>query len=1071
MYCRLRLVLYLTVVASLLPTRTLAISWLFKPVGIDATSDYSAADLRDEGWAPVRLPHREWDTAQERDGVYGWYRLHVTIPAGYPPADLVLKLGIVDDTDWTYFNGTLIGTTAAYNAERVYLIPAKLVRPGGDNVVAVKVYDIIGTGGLLSFPRLGVRLAQSRQWLFQRGDADEPTTLAAPELDDSQWERIALPDEDWGKRQPGRNVYGWYRLHFQVPEGVTAPGSLLDLGIVNEADQTFLNGCLIGATGAFPPASASAAGEPRLYPVPEGLLKPGADNVLAVRVFNGEAKGGVQGEPTLLIPAGAPSGGGRSSIEAAWSLYHQAKYGEACDAALKAISSTSEAEERARCLNLMTAASQRQGRAEDALRYFRRLTREHPDQPWSREAVQSVSEIQKSRGGRLTPAAVYLGQDRETKGDWWLQYGNDGFILCAALGDGDLAGVPGTCVMPSELPVPLPDDGPFAYTITRRLHQKPLPYAWVWAWTTEDRRGLMNPLTGTRTAACRDDKGEEHPFDGEGPDLQVTLDIPAGWWRVSAYLVDYDWYGTWHPRQHGLVLCDTKGEPLATAVTGKFGGGLWERFAVQGPEKVRLHLCKQTSLNTVLSAICIDRITGPAASPLAAASDQLTPLLRSYDALCILPEAPAETVQRASELLVACDRLASASIVEGEDLCALEWIRWQLSLTRSPSASEASRAAARFVTAVRKLPEDAQDTVILDHAMTLVKRRSLGPAAYLLAQVSKEYWAATAVEEPRRFAQLCAQWQALDYVAARQACTAGLQAIATLSERQRATALLLMAEELRYEPMLLVRGATVRAWRWSHYLPVPRVELSLAYDVYDAVSRLSEVVAPLPGGATRAALIDRTRTLADTQPLANWMEAKTHLQLRMLAVRLARLLGDLRLTERVVADASRTLLDVRSRETAIELLQETEGAALSLEAVRTLDDLAREFDLPPDTILSSLRSQAEDLSRTPSERASLVVVTAGEQLRGGDAKAARETLVTAWEAATSQPDTAIPVPSVLRLARSLGDVLVRAGDRLAVHELLGRLKALEKRYTGTDARAIAKEVEALQSRARAAGVL
>jgi len=237
------------------------------------------------------------------------------------------------------------------------------------------------------------------------------------------------------------------------------------------------------------------------------------------------------------------------------------------------------------------------------------------------------------------------------------------------------------------------------------------------------------------------------------------------------------------------------------------------------------------------------------------------------------------------------------------------------------------------------------------------------------------------------------------------------------------------------------------------------------------VSRLSEVVAPLPGGATRAALIDRTRTLADTQPLANWMEAKTHLQLRMLAVRLARLLGDLRLTERVVADASRTLLDVRSRETAIELLQETEGAALSLEAVRTLDDLAREFDLPPDTILSSLRSQAEDLSRTPSERASLVVVTAGEQLRGGDAKAARETLVTAWEAATSQPDTAIPVPSVLRLARSLGDVLVRAGDRLAVHELLGRLKALEKRYTGTDARAIAKEVEALQSRARAAGVL
>jgi len=88
-------------------------SWLFHPTGTDAATDLSGPTVVDTQWLPVTLPHRDWDDIQGSNNVYGWYRCRFTLPEACAASDLILKLGIVDDTDWTFVNGTQIGTTAA----------------------------------------------------------------------------------------------------------------------------------------------------------------------------------------------------------------------------------------------------------------------------------------------------------------------------------------------------------------------------------------------------------------------------------------------------------------------------------------------------------------------------------------------------------------------------------------------------------------------------------------------------------------------------------------------------------------------------------------------------------------------------------------------------------------------------------------------------------------------------------------------------------------------------------------------------------------------------------------------
>jgi sialate O-acetylesterase len=115
--------------------------------GSGTGAPWSALELDTSAWTPENLPGL-WEDAglPGFDGVV-WFRKTFALPETWAGADAELQLGAIDDADTTWVNGVLVGATSGWRVPRVYRVPAAVLRPG-DNVVAVRVLDTGGGGGL-----------------------------------------------------------------------------------------------------------------------------------------------------------------------------------------------------------------------------------------------------------------------------------------------------------------------------------------------------------------------------------------------------------------------------------------------------------------------------------------------------------------------------------------------------------------------------------------------------------------------------------------------------------------------------------------------------------------------------------------------------------------------------------------------------------------------------------------------------------------------------------------------------------------------------------------------------------
>lgn len=707
--------------------------WLFHAAGSDGAADYSGHGVDDTSWTPLELPDRDWLGRAGDAYTYGWYRYHFIPDPAFTGRDMVLKLGIIDDVDATYCNGSPIGqtgsfppqTTTAYNVDREYIIPAQGLRYGADNVLAVKVYNIIGTGGLLGKPRLGYRLAGSDSWLVSSAGTDGQADRSDPALPDSAWDRAPMPDVEWDKRQPQDGVYGWYRLHFEAPGSWRERELVLDLGFCLDADRAFVNGRLIGASGSFPPEHRTAASRPRLYEVPPDALRYGADNVLAVQVYNDTARGGIWGRPAILAAeeAGPPAG---RAIEHARRLRSAGRHAEAWQAIRGLWDQTTDAPWRAALLGELTALYEASGQDDDALAAFSQLSRDYREVSPPRDAVLAVCRIQ-GRRGALSDAASYMGEDRHTQGRWWLRYGVGAFVLCAAGGDCEVYGAPGAYSFSDAFGRRKPEGSePLLYWATRADEAESLRMHWVAAVATNDPRAPWNPVIRDGTFAWWDDKGEEHPFDEAGPDLRISLTIPEGLWRLGVYQVDPDWGDTWHPRLHDLVLSDEEGSVLATADTGKFSQGAWQLFCVRGPLQATLRVCKGPSICAIVSALALDRLGGAPGLPVGSTEGAPGP-------------SPWEDVRGAAEAYR--DALASLDAAdpltrEGADEVRGAWQGWHLALDLAAPDDRVEALFERFCGALAREEGDGglADRLLACSSACFAQRR------YRAAQMLDARW-------------------------------------------------------------------------------------------------------------------------------------------------------------------------------------------------------------------------------------------------------------------------------------------------------------------------------------------
>ena len=103
------------------------------------------------------------------------------------------------------------------------------------------------------------------------------------DFDDKEWTPFTLLSK--------HTAYGdaCLRIKFSVPSEV--PKKLVaDLGTMDDYDESYLNGVKIGSINAENSQPDKAFATRRVYPIPEKLIQPGRENVLAIHLWNRNAK-------------------------------------------------------------------------------------------------------------------------------------------------------------------------------------------------------------------------------------------------------------------------------------------------------------------------------------------------------------------------------------------------------------------------------------------------------------------------------------------------------------------------------------------------------------------------------------------------------------------------------------------------------------------------------------------------------------------------------------------------------------------------------------------------------------
>lgn len=149
----------------------------------------------------------------------------------------------------------------------------------------------------------------TNNWLFKTGD-----NLA--------WKETSFTPADWKTIQSGKpwedqgfigyDGYGWYIQKTTIPanlkkKAVEFGGLNLFLGTIDDADQIYFNGKLIGQTGKLPPNYEGAYNKIRSFDINVQEVNWDKENLIAVRVFDNGGNGGIMGTEISLKVKGIES--------------------------------------------------------------------------------------------------------------------------------------------------------------------------------------------------------------------------------------------------------------------------------------------------------------------------------------------------------------------------------------------------------------------------------------------------------------------------------------------------------------------------------------------------------------------------------------------------------------------------------------------------------------------------------------------------------------------------------------------------------------------------------------------
>lgn len=298
-------------------------NWRFS-IGDDTI--WASPGYNDNNWEKIKVPATWEDQGFHGYNGYAWYRKTFVVPKEMVASNFILNAGFIDDVDQTYINGKLVGMSGgfppnfvtAYDAHREYFISKDLFHDG-KNTIAIRVFDAQLEGGItrgavglsatkpdtryIGYPDLDINL--TGMWKFNTGDLND---WKDPNYDDQKWKEIFVPAFWEAQGYKNYNGFAWYRMKFTLPKKIENQKMVLLLGKIDDIDQTFVNGVLVGSVGDWNfnliPGSFNDNSEwetVRGYYIPDNILQPGRENVIAVRVYDGYVDGGIYQGPIGLI--------------------------------------------------------------------------------------------------------------------------------------------------------------------------------------------------------------------------------------------------------------------------------------------------------------------------------------------------------------------------------------------------------------------------------------------------------------------------------------------------------------------------------------------------------------------------------------------------------------------------------------------------------------------------------------------------------------------------------------------------------------------------------------------------
>lgn len=291
-------------------------NWKFM---IGDNPQWASEKFDDASWEEIMVPSN-WENQgfPGYDG-YAWYRKEVFIADDYKNQNLQLELGYIDDVDEVFVNGVKIGQKGsfppnfwtAYNSERKYLVPSALIHFNQPNVIAIRVYDSQLDGGIIRgkialYSRnydLPLDVNLEGLWKFSFGDNK---SWINPGFDDSKWKTIIVPGIWEDQVSSGYDGFGWYRTQFKVSTTAKGKRYVLLMGKIDDWDQVYLNGKLVGHTGdmkdnEYQNHPGNEYQKSRYYYLDADDLLPGQINTIAVRVFDKGGEGGIFEGPVGLV--------------------------------------------------------------------------------------------------------------------------------------------------------------------------------------------------------------------------------------------------------------------------------------------------------------------------------------------------------------------------------------------------------------------------------------------------------------------------------------------------------------------------------------------------------------------------------------------------------------------------------------------------------------------------------------------------------------------------------------------------------------------------------------------------